>query len=141
MDMEFMEQLTQHQYTGGGTNFDPPWRKAIEIVRSDKTWQRADIVFLTDGQGYNNRAQWELDKKETHCRLISFFIDGSGYMRGNVADYFRDIIELSDAFVYLDDLSEKGEKAAFNVIRNKDAKGFIEVMSQKNAPVSKRRGR
>ena len=141
MDPEFMEQLTMHQYTGGGTHFDPPWNEAIKIVKSDKTWQRADIVFLTDGQGYSNRAQWELDKKQTKCRLISFFIDGSGYMQKYVADYFRDIIEVSDAFVYLDDLSEKGEKAAFNVLRNKDAKGFIEVMGKKNHPTTANIGR
>ncbi|KXG75522.1 Protein ViaA [Fervidicola ferrireducens] len=36
--------------TGGGTNFEKPLQKAVEIIKSNKTYQKADIVFITDGE-------------------------------------------------------------------------------------------
>jgi uncharacterized protein with von Willebrand factor type A (vWA) domain len=36
--------------TGGGTNFEKPLQKAVEIIKSNKTYKKADIVFITDGE-------------------------------------------------------------------------------------------
>ncbi|MDR9505237.1 MULTISPECIES: VWA domain-containing protein [Brevibacillus] len=36
---------------GGGTHFDAPMKRAMELVETEKTWQAADLVMVTDGVG------------------------------------------------------------------------------------------
>jgi len=43
-------------FSGGGTAFGPPIAKAMEIIRKERVFRRADIVLLTDGQGAIDKA-------------------------------------------------------------------------------------
>ncbi|MDH6351810.1 VWA domain-containing protein [Brevibacillus sp. 1238] len=36
---------------GGGTHFDAPMKRAMELVETEKAWQGADFVMITDGIG------------------------------------------------------------------------------------------
>jgi hypothetical protein len=38
-------------FSGGGTSFNPPLRRALEIIASDPEFKKADVIFLTDGDG------------------------------------------------------------------------------------------
>lgn len=45
--VKFMECVSF--FSGGGTRFDPPVTRALDVIASDKEFKKADVVFLTDG--------------------------------------------------------------------------------------------
>jgi uncharacterized protein with von Willebrand factor type A (vWA) domain len=62
----------------GGTHFDLPLQRAIQLIRTSPTWRDADIVMVTDGIGaISASVQTELAKlaqEEVHLRLHSLII-------------------------------------------------------------------
>lgn len=39
-------------FSGGGTDFRAPLKKAHDLITAGKAWKRADVVLVTDGQAY-----------------------------------------------------------------------------------------
>ena len=62
----------------GGTNFDRPVLRAIEVIQTSRTMKKADVVIITDGE-----ADLEPDTIETATTLtrnegVSWFAVGVG---------------------------------------------------------------
>lgn len=84
-DGDFIEFLTRGM-SGGGTAFEPPLTRCLEIIRStkdvsgasDETWRKADVIFLTDDECALNEVfveRWKREKVELHQRLFAVFIN------------------------------------------------------------------
>jgi len=72
---------------GGGTDFEPPLRKAISYIDSDS---REDVIIVTDDHGNisDELAHFiEDEKAKSEFCLYSFFIGGSKGSLGTVSDY------------------------------------------------------
>jgi len=67
----------------GGTNFEPPLEKAMEIIENDE-FNNADILFLTDGFasiGENFLNEYEKIKKEKQFKTVGLLLDASDVER------------------------------------------------------------
>ncbi|MDD3653005.1 MAG: VWA domain-containing protein [Desulfotomaculaceae bacterium] len=72
----FFKLLTSSYY--GGTNFDKPIQKALEIIKKHKKHRSSDVFFFTDGFGYLSKTtaeQFVKYKKEYEFNLLVFLID------------------------------------------------------------------
>lgn len=72
----FFKLLTSSYY--GGTNFDKPIQKAMEIIKKHKKHRSSDVFFFTDGFGYFSKdtaEQFVKYKKEYRFNLLVFLID------------------------------------------------------------------
>jgi hypothetical protein len=137
MDIDFLKSISNHGYLGGGTNFQSAWNDATKFIRSNPSWKQADIVFVTDGMGNYNADQFRKDKDQLKVRLISFFIDPDDYISryaqyGNsYSNVITDFVDLNEAFTHIVDLSERGERQAFELIRKKNVNGKFSVQNGK----------
>jgi len=135
LDISFLESIERQGYLGGGTNFQSAWNVATQFIRTNKAWQQADIVYVTDGIGGYNVDQFRKDISELSVRLISFFIDPDNdiqrYMSTRYGDMISGFVNLNDAFTHIQDLSERGERQAFELIRKKNVKGHFSVVNGK----------
>ncbi len=76
-DIEKVVDMAEY-FEGGGTEFEPPLDAAREKIGSDKKYQKADIVFITDGQSAVRDAwllQYKEWKKENKVNIYSVLID------------------------------------------------------------------
>lgn len=74
-DTQSLEWLTSQR--GGGTNYDRPLTLALDVIRGAKTMNKADIVFITDGQcSINDTVREGLAElmDEHKVKLISIFV-------------------------------------------------------------------
>jgi uncharacterized protein with von Willebrand factor type A (vWA) domain len=83
------------RHGGGGTDFDLPLAKSLEVIRKIKEFDRADIVFLTDGEAPVNKKQALL--KEMHkmkVLLHVFYIERAtgGYSYG---PHYKDLDDMA----------------------------------------------
>jgi len=65
---------------GGGTNFLPPLEAAIEVIGTESSYKKADILFLTDGYSYmqsSELAKIKLSKQELGFRMMGVLFEGS----------------------------------------------------------------
>lgn len=62
----------------GGTNFDLPVLRAVEIIRGSKSMKRADVVVITDGESDMDPPTVEAAKKLTKEQGVSWFVVGVG---------------------------------------------------------------
>jgi Mg-chelatase subunit ChlD len=103
-------------FSGGGTDFERPLRKSLEILENSK-FKKADIVFITDGDCYVSDPFLEeflAKKKEKEFQVHTVLIDmygGGG--RSGIARFSDKIFEVSD-------LANKGKQSegALNIFRN-----------------------
>ena len=58
---------------GGGTDFDAPIRHALDAIREETTYKKADIVFLTDGHSSVSESYMEAFQKEKKNLEVSMF--------------------------------------------------------------------
>ena len=61
-------------FPGGGTDFEKPLSKALELLKSSKS-NNADIIFITDGESQISPDWLELfnkDKKSTNLKYIQY---------------------------------------------------------------------
>lgn len=76
--------------TSGGTDFEPPLRKAVKVISEDTKFQKADIVFITDGEAVLNNGfvRWfEEQRQALHFRLWAVAIDcGNAPTLDKIAD-------------------------------------------------------
>ena len=83
-------------FKGGGTNFTPPLRKALESIE-DSRYKKADIVFITDGESSIDNSfltRFKLAQQEKE-----FFVQGiiiEGYRTGNMNKFCDNVINFKD---------------------------------------------
>lgn len=103
-DLEILvDMLTYH--TGGGTHFDPPLNKCIEILNSKHNMRKADIIFITDGEAefYSETEEKILNKKkEIDLSIDVIFIKTH-------QDYVKnhDFQKIADRCVSVDNLTDE----------------------------------
>jgi len=53
-EVKTLEDLIQiaDSFMGGGTSFDAPLTKAVELIKTHDKWKKADVFFITDGYGH-----------------------------------------------------------------------------------------
>jgi uncharacterized protein with von Willebrand factor type A (vWA) domain len=87
-------------FPGGGTDFEPPLRRAIEAV-TQRDYRRGDIVFITDGQaGVSPGLVREIatTKKRHQYRIFGILMNMDGYEAGGLeafADEVRTVTDLT----------------------------------------------
>jgi len=80
----------------GGTYFDPALTQALEIIQQNKNFNKADIVFLTDG--YSKTSQNVVNsvqkmQKENGLKLFSILV-GNDAKRNCVESFSTEVVEL-----------------------------------------------
>ena len=75
---------------GGGTDFETPLRRAFEIIQDDDSYQKADILMISDGDctlSDNFNQELQRQKQQHNCMVYSVLCDGR-----RVDDNFSDEI-------------------------------------------------
>lgn len=97
------------QQVGGGTDFEPPLRRAQEIIEQDRRFDRGDIVFITDGEARVGAATVEAFaafKRARACRAVGIVIDVASHQTATLA-------QICDSVVQVSDLNAKNARAVF----------------------------
>lgn len=79
-------------FPGGGTSFEEPLRRAVEVV-SEGRYRRGDIVFITDGEASVSAElleELERAKKRHAFRVRGILVDVTKGSRADVLDRFAD---------------------------------------------------
>ena len=93
-DIEQMIDMAGY-FEGGGTTFEPPLDLARQKIGDGKSWSKADIIFVTDGESavaeewYQDFNKW---RKENKVKVYSILID-SGPNTSVVLKLFSDQVE------------------------------------------------
>jgi uncharacterized protein with von Willebrand factor type A (vWA) domain len=108
---EFIDLLTSSFY--GGTNFDAPIKRTLEIIENFKNHRESDILIFTDGFG--NLSDEVLNKlkrsqKKYHFGLFGFLIDDTSEDR-TLADCCDRIFYLTSSNLLKDILNHLGKLA------------------------------
>jgi len=83
----------------GGTEFEPCLSHAVDIIREQGAFQKADIVMVTDGQGRTSDAwlkQWEQDRNELDFSCYSVLV-GPHTSRESNERFSDETVVLADA--------------------------------------------
>jgi len=108
INAEQMLELVESR-AGGGTDFERPLRKAMEIVKSNG-FRKADITFLTDGEcevSAEFLKEFKMFKKEFEVNVITVLCDVGSSSDSSITE-FSDRIEKASAFT-----AEEAEKNIF----------------------------
>lgn len=68
-----------NHFTGGGTSFEAPLRKAVELIEADGGFKKADILLVTDGycQTSDEFNKWFADKvDELDVTVFTVLVNG-----------------------------------------------------------------
>jgi uncharacterized protein with von Willebrand factor type A (vWA) domain len=102
------------RFSGGGTDFERPLRKAMEIMNGNK-FKKGDVVFITDGDCMVSDEflkEFAELKKQKEFKVQSVLVNvGSGGGRSGVKEF-------SDKIINLSDLAKMGEVTATDIFRN-----------------------
>ncbi|MBD3343110.1 MAG: VWA domain-containing protein [Candidatus Lokiarchaeota archaeon] len=91
-------------FTGGGTSFNDPLKKATEYFEKHEDYKRADLVWITDGDGHLDeklKVQFLDLKKEKGINCYSIIIDESF----NFVEHA--LQDISDKLVAVNELTDK----------------------------------
>ncbi|WP_456325930.1 VWA domain-containing protein [Desulfonauticus submarinus] len=84
-------------FFGGGTDFETPLKTAIDCIKSEKDFKKADIIFITDGECIipdSFLEQFQKEKKELDFKVYTILVD-----------YQTDAVEkFSDTVLHIGDL-------------------------------------
>ena len=90
-------------FDGGGTNFEAPLQRSMQIIDNHEAFTKADITFITDGEsaiGDKFKKKFNEWKKEKNVRVFSILIDDGGYgsSTATLKEFTRpeDIVQLKD---------------------------------------------
>ena len=72
-----LQQALDHR-CAGGTDFDAPVLRAIDIIRSSPTMRQADVVVVTDGEDELEPATIASARELTRTEGVSWFVLGVG---------------------------------------------------------------
>ncbi len=96
-------------FPGGGTDFEKPLSKALDLLKSSKS-NNADIIFITDGESQISPDWLELfnqDKKKYEFKVYSILID----LTGNESQ--QTLLKFSDKITNIDNLTASNSKKIF----------------------------
>lgn len=87
------------EFLDGGTNFEAPLRKALELIK-DSTFKNADIIFVTDGDcGVSDNFKKEFKKtkeeKEFVCKGILVDMGGWRSSDSTLREFCDDVVRIS----------------------------------------------
>lgn len=86
-------------FEGGGTEFEPPLTLAQEKIGSEKIYEKADIVFITDGESVV-RKEWLAAfmkwKSENKVNIYSVLIDSYDNSVGTIKQFSDRVDKLSN---------------------------------------------
>lgn len=102
------------QFSGGGTDFEKPLKKSMEIMENSK-FRKGDIVFITDGDcSVSDKflEEFRKMKKEKEFKVYTVLIDAYGGGATNT------VKEFSDKIIQLSDLAKLGDTTAQEIFRN-----------------------
>lgn len=104
------------KFANGGTDFEAPLRKALEVVEKDG-FKKGDVVFITDGDcSVSNEFLEEFNRKrkELDFQVMTVLIDmHGGGSRHTVKKFSDKIVEVSDLAKL-----EKQEKGALDIFQS-----------------------
>ena len=81
-----------NQGFNGGTDFNTPLREAIKIIESKRNYNKADILFITDGLcNLNNTSTKIIQERKKKLNFQIFTVNCQGYV-GYMKDRFSDEI-------------------------------------------------
>ena len=107
----FVNLLTSSFY--GGTNFDIPIDRALEIIEDFKNHRESDLLIFSDGFGkLSNKVlnKLELNKKRYHFGLFGFLIDDNSNST-TLANYCDRVFYLTSSNLLKDLLNHLGKLA------------------------------
>jgi len=109
-DIEKLIDMAEY-FEAGGTEFEPPLNLSREKIGNDKIYQKADIVFVTDGQSVVSDS-WLTDyrkwKKENKVNIYSILID-------SYDNSMTTLRQFSDRVDKLSNLKETQEEVALDL--------------------------
>jgi Mg-chelatase subunit ChlD len=73
-----MIQEALDQSCSGGTDFDAPVIRAIELIRTSKVMKQADVIVITDGEDELEATTIESARSLTKSEGVSWFVVGVG---------------------------------------------------------------
>lgn len=97
-------------FMSGGTNFEKPLSKAMELITKNK-YNRADIIFITDGDARISsefKSKFEEVKSKKDFKLLSLFVNAN-------KNRYKQLKEMSDKDVSIKDFTEENATIAFEI--------------------------
>ncbi len=89
-------------FFGGGTDFETPLKAALEYIKIEKDFKKADIIFITDGEcdvSDSFLEQFKKEKKSLEFQVYTILV-------GCTTDTVK---EFSDTVLHIDDLERDEE--------------------------------
>lgn len=102
--IDIIDSMTH--FTGGGTNFEHPLNKSVQLINNEKEYKEADIIFVSDGEaqlGDQFLKIFNQAKKIAQFNVISILID-TNKQESTSCKYFSDKIAYVDGNNYEDAL-------------------------------------
>jgi uncharacterized protein with von Willebrand factor type A (vWA) domain len=102
-------------FTGGGTNFMYPLRKARDVIRTTEM-EKADVLFVTDGEASIDDdfvRKFAEDKKRLNFKVVSVSVEdrSSGWGYSDDGSATTVLQKVSDVVIPVKDLSDENAKA------------------------------
>ena len=87
-------------FEGGGTNFERPLQKALDMIKKSKVWKEADIMFITDGDCSTSDdflRKFNAAKKEYEFKTKGILIDLGRYKSSDASlrEFCDDVVRIS----------------------------------------------
>jgi uncharacterized protein with von Willebrand factor type A (vWA) domain len=87
-------------FEGGGTNFERPLQKALDMIKNSKTWKEADIMFITDGDCSTSDTflrKFNAAKEEYEFKTKGILIDLGRYSSSDASlrEFCDDVVRIS----------------------------------------------
>jgi len=101
-------------FGGGGTEFEPPLKRAKNDVDKEKEFSKADLIMITDGASVTSEEflkEFNKWKKKKNVTVFSILMD-LGYSTTTSLEEFSDRIEK------LEDVTKEGADVARNLFRS-----------------------
>lgn len=107
------------RFSGGGTNFEQPLRKALDIMKGQK-FKKGDIIFITDGSASVSDSflkEFKRVKAEKEFTVRTILVNvGSWGSDGIVKEFSDEVVTLSS----LADLNDKSAMQIFADVQSDD---------------------
>lgn len=75
-DIDALVDKVMIMQASGGTSFGPALAKAAEVIRAQGAFEKADVVFITDGEALDDLAAVQRDKEQLGFRIYSIYVGG-----------------------------------------------------------------
>lgn len=102
--LEFAEQ-----FSGGGTEFRAPLKKAMEVIKRESL-EQADILFISDGIAYLDKLflkQFKEFKTALNCRCVGIALKDKATSNPSIlSDFCDEVIEM-DSLIELNQSAQK----------------------------------